>query len=220
MIEREVVRSRAQTVPSLMVTVLAGLKRALTRSKHRTVRILVWLRSTAIASGHAILVGPIKTLLFGRRSEVSVGTVLLAAVLAPAVAWWVATTSGYPPLERWVVGTWAGTDPSWIVFAGAAALVGMGTLSTTLNSGVVPTSLLVMAPLFGLASTRYGTRYTDPALGSQVVSLPEAIEFATAVAVVGGIPLAVVGFVLGALLRRGLRTLEVEALLAPIREDS
>jgi len=220
MIEREVVQSRVKTVPSLVVVVLAWIKQALTWSKHRAVTIMVWERSSAIGSVHATLVSSVKTLLVGRRNEVSVATVLLAAVLAPAVTWWVATTSGYPPLEQWLVGTWTGTDPYWIVFAGTAVLVGIGTISAAVNSGVIPTSLLVMAPLFGLAVTRYGTRYTEPVFGPQVVSLPEAVEFATAVAALGGLPLALAGFVLGELLRRGFRRLEIRALLAPVRSDS
>lgn len=215
MVERDVVRSRARGIPGTVIGLFARMARMLSGLKANAGAAGRWTEATLGAAfgwargalggpAKTAIVGPVRTLLVGRRAGVSVATTLLAAVVAPAVAWWVATTTGYPPIERWVAGTWNGTDPHAIVFAWVVVLVGIGALHAAANSGLVPTALLVMAPVFGLAVTRYGTRYTDPFLGPQVVSLPEALAFATAVAVVGGLPLALAGFLVGEGLRRSV----------------
>lgn len=206
----DAVRSRARSLPSTAAAIGARSLAAATRqTAHVAVGAAAAVRGSAVAR--------LGTFLFGRREAVSIVTVLVSLVLAPAVAWWVATTTGYPPIEEWARGTWTGTDPRAVVFVGVALLVGLGAASAAANSGLVPTTLLVTAPLFGLAATRYGTRYVDPALGSRVVSLPEAIEFATAVAVLGGVPLGIAGFLVGALLRRAVRRTGVDAAIARYR---
>lgn len=129
--------------------------------------------------------------------------VLLTPVLAAATAWWVGSTFGYATLEAWVRGTWYGTNPSLVVFLGVAALVGLGAVSAARNSGLLPTTLLVSAPIFGAAVTRYGTD-ASYAWGTSVVSLPEAVGVALAFAVAFGVPIAVCGFLVGAALRRVL----------------
>jgi hypothetical protein len=96
-----------------------------------------------------------------------------------------------------------GTNPSTLVFVAVAVLVALGAVSAAVNSGLVPTTLLVAAPVFGATVTRYGTevRYS---WGTGVVSLPDAVAVAAAVAAVFGVPLAVCGFLLGAGLKHAV----------------
>lgn len=207
--ERELVASRASRLPSILGALLAWLRAGIARTKCRTLTAVRWTASVATDRIQPFLAGPVKTFVLGRRDAVSVGTVLAAVGLAAGIAWWIGATSGYPPIVEWTAETLSGTNPHPAVFWGAALLVGLGLLSAAVNAGLVPTTLLVMAPLFGLAVTRYATTYTDPVLGPQVVSLAEAVEFAAAVAAFGGTPLAVVGFLLGVLLRYGLRSVDL-----------
>lgn len=207
--ERELVASRASRLPAIGGAVLAWIRGALRRVRRGIEAGAGWAASVATERVRPFIAGPVRTLIVGRRTDVSVGTALAAVGIAGLLAWWVGATSGYPPMVEWTTETIAGTNPHPDVFWGAALLVGLGLLSAAVNAGLVPTTLLVMAPLFGLAVTRYATTYTDPVLGPQVVSLPEAIEFAAAVAVLGGLPLAIVGFALGVLLRFGLRAVDL-----------
>ncbi|SDM46626.1 hypothetical protein SAMN04487949_1758 [Halogranum gelatinilyticum] len=144
--------------------------------------------------------------LFGQRVEVTFLTVLLAPVLALATAWWIGTGIGYHAVEAWFVGTWTGTDPNWLLFVAGGVLVGIGATSAAFNSGLVPTVLLVAAPVFGLGTTRYGT---TPAYHhyNEVVSLPSALEIGAILGVSFGVPLGVAGFLLGVSLRRVLGVL-------------
>ncbi|WP_206674359.1 MULTISPECIES: hypothetical protein [Halolamina] len=139
--------------------------------------------------------------LVGRRTDVSLLAVLLAPVLALAATWWVGSTVGYETLATWVRGTWFGTAPSLAVFVAAGALIVLGAISAAANSGVLPTSLLVSAPIFGAAVTRYGTTVTYT-WGTEVVSLPNAVGMAILLALGFGLPIAVTGFILGGLVRR------------------
>lgn len=207
--ERDRVRSRASQLPSFLGAVVAWIRAGFARTKRRTLTAVRWTTSVATDRVAPFLRGPVKTFVWGRREAVSIGTVLAAVGLAAGIAWWVGATSGYLPMVEWTAETLSGANPHPAVFWGAALLVGLGLLSAAVNAGLVPTTLLVMAPLFGLAVTRYATEYTDPVLGPQVVSLAEAVEFAAAVAALGGIPLAVVGFLLGVGLRYGLRTVDL-----------
>ncbi|QLG60865.1 hypothetical protein [Halorarum salinum] len=145
--------------------------------------------------------GPLRVSLTGRRTDVSLLVVLLAPVLALAATWWVSSTVGYEALVTWVRGTWFGTNPSLAVFAAAGGLVVLGSISAAVNSGILPTSLLVSAPIFGAAVTRYGTTVSY-SWGTQVVSLPNAVGMATLLALSFGLPIAVTGFLLGSLFRR------------------
>jgi hypothetical protein len=144
------------------------------------------------------LAGPVGRALLGRRAAASLGVAACGLALAPVVAWWVGTGLGYPVVERWVVGTWTGTDPRTAVLVWFGLLAAAATLSGALNDGLVPTAVLVGGPLFGLAVTRYGTG------AGTVVSLPEAVGFAAAVAVAVGLALALAGLVVGAGLRRAV----------------
>jgi len=148
--------------------------------------------------------GPLATLLCGRRAAVSVVLVGLAPVLAALTAGVVTATTGYPPLERWLVETWTGTDPRAAVFVGGALLIGLAAASALVEGGLIPATVLVAAPLFGVAITRYGTVITTR-FGEDVVSLPEALAFAFAVAAVGSVAAGVVGYGMGAGLRRAGR---------------
>lgn len=163
------------------------------------------------------LLGPVKTVVIGRRTGVSAALVVGSVVAAGAVAWWVAATTGYLPLQTWAEETIAGTQPHAVVFFGVAGLVALGAVVAAVNSGIIPTAIVVAAPLFGAAITRYGTPHTEPFYGSQVVSLPQALEFAAAAVLLVGVPLAVFGFVLGELLRLGLRASDIATRLGALR---
>lgn len=165
------------------------------------------------------LLGPVKTVVIGRRPGVSAALVVGSIVAAGAVAWWVAATTGYLPLQTWAEETIAGTQPHAIVFFGVAGLVALGAAVAAVNSGIIPTAMVVAAPLFGAAITRYGTPHTEPFYGSQVVSLPQAVEFAAAAVLLVGVPLAVFGFVLGELLRLGLRASGIATRIGALRSQ-
>ncbi|WP_435066515.1 hypothetical protein [Haloplanus sp. C73] len=153
--------------------------------------------------------GPVRTFLFGRRAAASVLVAALGVVLAGATAWGVASTTGYPPLERWLGETWSGTEPHAIVFLGAGLLVALAAASAASNAGLLPTAALVAGPLFGVGLTRYGT-VVSTGYGQYVVSLPEAVAFASAVAAVGGAAVTVVGYAVGAGLRRAVRVVRAD----------
>lgn len=154
--------------------------------------------------------GPLTTLLLGRRASVSVVLVVLAPLLAALTAGVVASTTGYPPLQRWLVETWTGTDPRVVVFVGGALLVGLAAASAAANAGLLPTVVLVAGPLFGVAITRYGT-VVDRGFGPRAVSLPDATAFALGVAAVGGVTAGLVGYGLGAGLRRAVGVVRADA---------
>lgn len=184
--------------------------RRLLRRVHRRGREL-WNRGSRRAG--ELLAGPIKRFvtgpfrvaLLGRRADLSLIAVLVSPVLALGIAWWVGSTVGYESVVASVRGTWFGTDPSLSVFGAVGALLVLGAASAAANSGLVPTTLLVMAPVFGAAVTRYGTTvtYRWPA---EVASLPSAIWTAAGIVLGLGIPIALGGFLLGSALRRAATT--------------
>ena len=180
-----------------------------------------WLRSAATEAvswtGRAFegpirraVAGPVRTALLGRRADVSLLVAFAAPVAALAAAWWVDASVGYEALQRMTEGTWDGTNPSALVFVAVGGLVALGAVSAAVNSGLVPTTLLVAAPVFGATVTRYGTevRYS---WGTGVVSLPDAVAGAAAVAAAFGVPLAVCGFLLGTGLKRAAEVVARES---------
>lgn len=150
-------------------------------------------------------------ILLGRRTDVSVLTVLLSPVLALAPAWWIAVSPsiGYRRIAALVQGTWVGTNPSLAVFVTVGVLITLGAISAAVNSGIIPTTFLVSAPIFGVGATRYGTTLSYSG-GAEVgvVSLPSAIGTAIFFAVSIGIPLSAVGFLLGSLSSRIIRVFQ------------
>lgn len=214
-VERELVTSRARQLPAVLLVVLGWVRAGLERTTVRVVASVRWTRSFVKAEVSPVIAGPVTHFVLGRHPGVSAGVVLLSAALAPAVAWVVVTTTGSFPLQVWAQQTVTGTDPHGVLFAVAAALVGLGVVSAALNAGLLPTTLLVVAPLFGLAATRYGTTSVHPVTGPQVVSLPAALEFAAAAGLLAGVPLALLGFSLGLLLRYGLRATTLPTVLGP-----
>ena len=134
------------------------------------------------------------------RVEMSLAVSLLAPVLAAGAALWVSGL-GFGTFLEWAEGTWYGTEPSAFVLLALVTLVALGAVSAAVNSGLLPTTLLVAGPVFGAAVTRYGTT-VERGTGTAVVSLPEAVGVAALFAVAVGGPLAVVGFVLGVAARR------------------
>jgi hypothetical protein len=150
------------------------------------------------------VVGPVRVVLLGHRRDASLLITLFSPVLALGTAWWVGSTVGYDVVTTWVRGTWLGTAPSLAVFLALGGLLALGALSAAVNSGLLPTGLLVSAPVFGAAVTRYGTTVAS-SWGSRVVSLPDALGMASLIAVGFGIPIAIASFTLGRALRRVVR---------------
>ncbi|MFB6107748.1 MAG: hypothetical protein ABEJ82_02760 [Haloplanus sp.] len=191
----------------------SGLRRSASRLRDEF-RSAAARTRTALGDVAARLRDPVTTLLLGRRRAVSVALVGLGVLAAFVTAWWVAATTGYPPLERWVAGTWSGRHPHGVVFAGVGLLLGVAALSAAANAGLFPTTTLVAGPLFGVALTRYGTVVADPIVGRHAVSAPDAVAFAGAVAFGAGIPLAVAGYFLGSAGRRAVRVVRTDPALA------
>ena len=169
---------------------LGTLRERLTTARER-------LRRLAAGPLRDLLVGPVKRGLLGRHAGLSAVALLVAPVLALGANWWVVSTSNFARVEQMLRGTWNGTDPHTVVFLVAFLLVAAAAVYAAANSGLVPTTLLVSAPLFGAAFSVYGT--VDAA---GVVSLPDAVAVATGVAILFGVPIALTGFVVGLALRR------------------
>ena len=170
----------------------------------RSVATRAGARTRDVAAGPArdLATGPVRTALLGRRTDASLLVVLTAPVLAAVAAWWVLTAVGGPgTLGNWVTGTWSGTDPSVALAVAVTLVVAAGATSAAVNSGLLPTTVLVAGPVFGALLTRYGTE------SPRLVSLPDAVVFAAGVAVVGGELLGVLSFVVGAGVRRVVRVL-------------
>ncbi|WP_394340599.1 hypothetical protein [Natrinema ejinorense] len=157
----------------------------------------------------------------GRRRRTSVKAILSAPVLAVVTGPLVATTVGYSQIERWVLGNTYSLrqlvlGPLNGTGANAIALVGIGMLVAfaAKNSGLVPTLILVMGPVFGIVLARYGTfiEHFSPSklhrwfgitdLHVATVGPVETLGTSLFLAFVWGIPLGIIGFVLGTLGRR------------------
>lgn len=136
--------------------------------------------------------------LIGVRQEISVVAFLSAPFLAFGTEWWVVTTSSYHHIESMAVGTWTGANPEPFVFVGVGAIVAIATLFTVFNSGLIPATVLAMAPTFGIGFARYGL--TTEYYGT--VGIPDATAIGLMIAVVVGLPLGVTGFLIGTVLRR------------------
>lgn len=182
---------------SLLWRSLGGVARRVRRLWRRGKRRAITLSGPA----KRVVAGPLRAVLLGRRAGRSLLVVLSSPVLALATAWWVGSAVSYESLVASVRGTWFGTDPALSVFVAVTALLLLAAVSAAANSGILPTTLLVSAPIFGAALTRYGTTVTY-AWGVEVVSLPNAVGVAVVFGVGFGTPIAVAGFLLGACLRR------------------
>jgi len=144
--------------------------------------------------------GVVRSGLFGRRRDLTAAILVAAPVLALASAWGVGATVGFHSLYDWSVGTWYGTAPRIWVFVAVGALAALGIASAAANSGLVPTALLVAAPVFGAGLTSYGTAFGI----YDTVSLPAAAQVGAAAALVVGLPLGACAFVVGVGLRRAV----------------
>ncbi|MFD1524995.1 hypothetical protein ACFR9S_01585, partial [Halolamina salina] len=98
------------------VTTYRFLRRLLRRVLRRSREL--WSRGRRRAgellSGPAkrFVTGPLRAVLLGRRTDLSLLVVLASPALALAVAWWVGSAVGYESVVASVRGTWLGTDPS------------------------------------------------------------------------------------------------------------
>lgn len=141
--------------------------------------------------------------LVGRRLDVSLVAVLLAPLVAVGTHWWTVRTVGYVQIRDWTVGTWNGTDPQVAVFLAVAVLLAAAVCSVYYNSGLLPTTVLVAGPVFGVAFARYGL--TLDHYGT--VGLANATGIGLLLAAGFAAPIAAAGFVLGTALRRVVATL-------------
>jgi hypothetical protein len=162
---------------------------------------VITLISGAVERG---VIDALRVSLLGKRRDVSVLITLLSPGLALLTAWWIESTVGYETVPTLVRGTWFGTDPSLTVFLAVGGLLALGAISAGVNSGLLPTGILVSAPIFGASVTRYGTTITYT-WGTQVVSLPNAVAMAFVFALGFGIPITLSGFMLGRALSRVIR---------------
>lgn len=190
---------RGYGVGKTLVATLASFGRRVAASLRNAAG---WLGERLRGPTARTAVDTLRTGLVGRRLDVTAAAVLSAPLLALLANWWAAGV-GYRTVEQWVVGTWYGTDPRLAVFVGVGLLVALAAVSAAVNSGLAPTTLLVVAPLFGVAFTRYGL--TLEYYGT--VGVPGAVGIGLALAVLFGAPIAVVGFTLGTVLRRVGRAL-------------
>lgn len=138
----------------------------------------------------------------GRRPDISVGVTLIAPLLALVANYW-AGGIGFTRIVSWVHGTWYGTDPQMVVFLAVGLLVGLAAVSATMNSGALPTTILVMGPVFGTAFATYGTEHAYYG----TVGIPEAVSIGFFLSVAIGMPIGCTGFVLGTAARRIAKTL-------------
>lgn len=163
-------------------------------------------RTTTVLAGpiKQFVVGPLRVVLLGKRHDVSLLITILSPVLVLVTARWVGSTIGYETLATWVRGTWFGTGPSLAIFLSVGGLLVLGAISAGVNSGLLPTGVLVSAPIFGAGVTRYGTTITY-SWGSQVVSLPNAVGMAILFALGFGVPITISGFIIGRALSRVVR---------------
>jgi hypothetical protein len=216
---RSPLRSRPDACIALLTALLSrtrstlgSVSRSAWRLGRRAVAAIGRLLLTILTATRRLLAGPVRRAvtgpvrrgLLGRRTDISAAAGLVAPLLALVAAWWVRSVGGYAMLEQAAHGTWTGTDPSAVIFLGLAALLALGTVGAAINSGLLPTGLLVAAPAFGAAVTRYGTA-TGTRFGPEVVSLPEAVGMAGLVAVGVTVPVTVAAFLLGYAVRRLVR---------------
>ncbi|ELY69304.1 hypothetical protein [Natrinema versiforme] len=99
------------------------------------------------------------------------------------------------------VETWRGATVHYEIIAVACLLVGVAAVSGALNAGLIPAFSLVASVPFGIGLARYGTEYAVGNM-SVTVSLSEAIADGLGAALVIGLPLAVLGYLVEAAIRR------------------
>lgn len=161
--------------------------------------------------------------LFGRRRQLSAIAVLFAPISAVVTALLVTATYGYSRIEQWVIGethtvgqwvVWAVTAPQTLALVGILLLVMFAATFSAKNSGLVPTILLVMGPIFGIGLSRYGMmiehfspsklhrHFGATAMHFETVGPMETIGTALFLALLWGIPIGVTGFTVGVVGRR------------------
>jgi len=156
------------------------------------------VRAAADAPATRTAACAIRTGLGGRRTDLTAAALVAVPPLALGAAWGVTATVGFARLHEWAVGTWYGTDPQALVFVAVGALLVLGAAHAAVNSGLIPTALLVAAPVFGAGAASYGTSFGY----YETVSLPVAGQVGAAAALVVGVPLGAVAFLAGVGLRR------------------
>jgi len=163
--------------------------------------------------------------LFGKRRKLSAIAILSAPILAIVFSLLVTVSIGYSRIEhlvignthslgQWVVGIWSGTGPQTIAIVGLLLLVAGAGLFSAKNSGLVPTILFVMGPIFGIGLARYGTtiehfspskihrHFGATAMQFETVGPIETIGTAVFLALLWGVSIGITGFTIGAVGRR------------------
>jgi len=161
----------------------------------------------------------------GRHRKTSLIAILSAPITASVVGLLIWSTYGYRHVEnvvigdthslsQWVAGIRGPTGPTAIALLGLITLVALATILSAKNSGLLPTFALVMGPIFGIGLSRYGLLiehfspsklhrlFGTTAMHFETVGAVETLGTALFLALLWGIPIGIVGFVLGTLSRR------------------
>ncbi|RRJ31858.1 hypothetical protein [Halocatena pleomorpha] len=112
----------------------------------------------------------------------------------------------YIQLWDWFAATFNGNHIHQIFVIGAVVLLLGATVSAYLNSGLLPTAVLVMGPIFGLFVNRIGTPVPvidphEPGLSYAPMTLLDAIVWGGESALFLGLPITILGFTAGAVFR-------------------
>lgn len=207
---RTALRMTRRRLATGSAVVYASARRLVDRAVAGVQSAVGLLRSTATSIGaHAAevsradatkrLVRRVSRGLVGVRRDVSALTLVVAPLLALVTEQWVARSYGYRRIQSSAVGTWTGTDPHGAVFVAVALLIALAAGFTVVNSGLIPATVLVTGPLFGVGFARYGL--AEP---YGTVGIPEATTSGVTVAVAFGVPLGLAGFLVGTALRRAI----------------
>lgn len=164
-------------------------------------------------------------LVFGRHSKVSawlwfvslVSTIVIAGTVALTTIRYTPTgpvagrrivlhSPSYTQLWEWFSFPFDGNTLHPIYVVGAIVLLVGAAVSAYLNGGLLPTAGLVMGPIFGLFVNRIGTPMlvkapTEPGFSYTPMPLFDAIVWGVESALFLGIPIVIVGFTTGIILR-------------------
>lgn len=162
---------------------------------------------------------------FGTQRKSSVMAVVCAPVAAVVTGLLVNATYGYSRIEQlvigethslgqWVSGRWVDAGPHIIALVGIFLLITLAAAYSAKNSGLVPTTLVVMGPIFGIGLARYGMMiehfspsklhrlFGATAMHFETVGVAEALGTALFIALLWGIPIGLFGFTLGTIGRK------------------
>lgn len=118
----------------------------------------------------------------------------LAIVAGIGTARYVAITESYLAIQH-ALPTYDGSVGAWF-YVGGAILLGLAVLSASLKAGLVPTVIVASTPVMGWAVNHFSSPITPH----------YAITFPVEMAILYGGFFGTIGYLLGATVRRGART--------------